>query len=161
MQQQLRIFSLSEVKRQGDYIVSYLKNTITNNAYTLYDLNGDEICDAGLNITSGDVISFKDQYNSEFFVDYNDPDLAININNPPVFPAPTFAFQAGVLNTSKVRIDSFSMTCERNSPFSAPLIKVSFTICHNFSGSCISPEPQKIVSLNYQTNIKLRSYPTE
>lgn len=162
MQQQLRVFSLSEVKRQGDSIVSYLQDTIANNAYTLYDSTGTEVCEAdSLSFpASGEPASFRDRFNSDFTINFNEPDLSIDYPPPPI-PAPTFAFSAGPLNNSKVRIVNFVMSCERASPFTAPFVSISFTACYNLDGSCITSQVQKTVSLDYQSSIKLRSFPTE
>lgn len=163
LQQQLRINSLTEVKRQGDYITDYLQNAIANNAYKIYDLNSNEICDSNpINPFphSGTPESFHDQFGSQFSINWSPPDLFINYAAPSV-PAPTFAFPQGQLNNTKVIIDSFQISCSRPSIFAAPLISVSFTICFKHGASCASSEPQKVVSLDYQTFIKLRSFPTE
>ncbi|OGK08300.1 hypothetical protein A2767_04340 [Candidatus Roizmanbacteria bacterium RIFCSPHIGHO2_01_FULL_35_10] len=163
LQQQLRVFSLSEVKRQGDAIVNYLTTTISNNAHTLYDIDRNEVCGAN-NVSYpvfGVPVFFRDRYNSEFSLIYNGPDLLIEYDIPSV-PAPTFVFAKGQLNNSRVRLSSFSIDCQRLLPFSAPLVSINFTICYNISGtSCASTEPQKVVSLDYRSNIKLRSFPTE
>lgn len=168
LQQQLRVFSLSEVKRQGDYIVKYLENTISNNVYTIYDSDGVEICEASnfnlfphVSTPTSFPFLFRDRYNSEFSIIHSEPDLLINFSSPQLAPAPTFAFKQGLLNSSKVRINSFSISCVRPSAFSAPLIEIKFNICYDINNSCVSPEPQKVVSLDYQTSVKLRSFPTE
>ena len=159
---QLRIFRLTEVKRQGDYIVSFLENSLKDNAYTIYAADTTEICEAGsVNPFphSGNVGYFQDKYNSIFSIDYNWPNLTVVPN--PIFPAPTFSFPPGQLNSSKVIISSFVMTCQRESIFSAPLVSLNFSICYNLNESCTSSRPEEEVSLNYQTNIKLRTYPTQ
>ncbi|OGK12017.1 hypothetical protein A2954_00225 [Candidatus Roizmanbacteria bacterium RIFCSPLOWO2_01_FULL_37_12] len=167
LQQQLRINSLTEVKRQGDFIADYLQNTISDNAYTIYDTNGTEICEVN-SIDSYPHFSspmpsilFRDKFNSEFSINYSAPNLSIDYSSPPVAPAPTLAFAQGQLNSPKVIIDTFSISCNRQSSFSAPLVSLNFRICYNISGSCSFSDPQKVVSLDYQTNIKLRSFPTE
>jgi len=162
LQQQLRIFRLTEVKRQGDYIVSFLENTIKDNAYTIYNDDPTEICEASdvaLFPHIGDVSSFKDKYNSSFSLNYDSANLEVFTDS--IFPAPTFSFPSGQLNSSKVIISSFLLTCNRASIFSAPLVSLNFSICYNLNGSCTSSRPEEEVSLNYQTNIKLRSFPTQ
>src|SRR3989338_10391507 len=121
LQQQLRIFRLTEVKRQGDYIVSFLENTIKDNAYTIYNDDQTEICEASdvaLFPHIGDVSSFKDKYNSSFSLNYDSANLEVFTDS--IFPAPTFSFPSGQLNSSKVIISSFLLTCNRASIFSAP-----------------------------------------
>ena len=168
MQQQLRVFSLTEVKRQGDYIVNFLETTIANNAYKMYDTGPSdpsphEVCEAG-SVNSypheGSPITFKDKFNNEFSLIYSEPDLTITYP-PSLDPAPPFTFPQGLLNNSKVRIANFSVACTKLAPYSAPLVKIDFTICYNNGGSCDGGDTQRTVSLDYQSTIKLRTFPTE
>ncbi|MBI4225910.1 type II secretion system protein [Candidatus Roizmanbacteria bacterium] len=160
LQQQLKIFRLTEVKRQGDYIVSFLQDVIKDNGYKIYNNAGSEICEAGDTFPfphSGTPSSFSDEYSSSFSLSYDGSNLSIIYTNP-VAPAPTFAFPPGSLNSSKVIVDSFLASCNRVSQFSAPLVSISFKTCY---GSCTSTRPEEIAVLDYQTNIKLRSFPTQ
>jgi len=162
LQQQLKILRITEVKRIGDNIVQVLENTIKNNAYTIYD-GPTEICEAD-NANpfphSGTPSSFRDKYKSTFSIDYTSPDLSV-IYPAPVAPAPTFAFPQGQLNNSKVNVSSYSISCNKASIFSAPLISINFTVCYSIGGICDSTNPQEAASLDYQSNIKLRSFPTQ
>ena len=140
----------------------FLENTIKDNAYTIYNDDPTEICEASdvaLFPHIGDVSSFKDKYNSSFSLNYDSANLEVFTDS--IFPAPTFSFPSGQLNSSKVIISSFLLTCNRASIFSAPLVSLNFSICYNLNGSCTSSRPEEEVSLNYQTNIKLRSFPTQ
>ncbi|OGK23590.1 hypothetical protein A3A46_04645 [Candidatus Roizmanbacteria bacterium RIFCSPLOWO2_01_FULL_37_13] len=164
LQQQLKIFRITEVKRAGDYIVQVLENSIKNNAYTIHD-NSSEICEADPDPANpfphnGIPSSFRDKYNSSFSINYNSPDLSLDYPDP-VAPAPTFAFAQGQLNSSKVSVSSFSISCARQSIYSAPLVSINFSVCYNVDGSCISTRPEETASLEYQTSIKLKSYPTQ
>ena len=158
LQQQMKIFRLTEVKRQGDHIVGFLEDVIKNNAFTIYD-GATEICDAALVNPQGVPTSFQDKYNNAFSIDYAGSDLVISYP-PPLPPAPTFAFPQGQLTSTKVRIEGFSISCSRTSAFSAPLVAVNFTICYNIGGSCVSARPEEVAVLDYQTSIKLISYST-
>ena len=162
LQQQMKIFRLSEVKRQGDNIVTVLENAVKNNAYTIY-YGLTEICEADNTSPfphSGSPSSFRDKYNSEFSINYSTPNLSISYPPPPV-PAPTFSFAQGQLNSSKVIVDSYSISCTRAEIYSEPVVSVSFTICYNVNGSCTSSRPEETAALDYQTSIKLRSFPTQ
>lgn len=162
LQQQLKIFRITEVKRIGDNIVQVLQNVINNNAYTIYD-GATEICEADTVNPfphSGIPSSFRDKYNSAFSIDYSSPNLSV-VYPAPLPPAPTFAFAQGQLNGSKVNVFSFSMSCNRASIFSAPLVSLNFTVCYNIGGSCVSTRPQETASLDYQTTIKLKSFSTQ
>lgn len=164
LQQQLKIFRLTEVKRQGDYIVSFMENVIKDNAYTIYDASPAEICEASdVNPFphNGTPDSFQDKYKSIFSLDYDaSKNLSISHTSSP--PAPTLAFAQGRLNSSKVIIDSFSIACSRTSAFSAPLVSLNFTVCFKMKdGTCNSPRPEENASFNYQTSVKLRTFPTQ
>ena len=162
LQQQLKIFRITEVKRIGDYIVQVLENSIKNNAYTIYDSTA-EICEADPTNPfphSGIPSSFRDKYNSTFSINYTSPNLSVDYPGP-VAPAPTFAFAQGQLNSSKVSVSSFSISCARQSIYSAPLVSINFIVCYNVDGSCVSTRPEEMASLEYQTNIKLKSYPVQ
>ncbi|OGK17049.1 hypothetical protein A2774_01315 [Candidatus Roizmanbacteria bacterium RIFCSPHIGHO2_01_FULL_39_12c] len=162
MRQQIRIFSLSEVKRQGDNIVNFLDSAVRENAYRIYDSSGAEVCHEDNSEPfphQGTPASFRDRYNSSFSLDYTYPDLLFSYPDPN-FPAPTHSFPQGPLNSTKMIVESFFISCIRSSQYSAPLVTVNFTICFNHDGSCTSSNPEEIVSLDYQTNIKLRSFPT-
>jgi len=162
LNQQFRVYGLTEVKRQGDSIVNLLEGAISNHAYRIYDVEANEICQptAPAYPISGLPSTFRDQYNSEFFINWSEPELSL-VYDPPLAPAPTFAFKQGLLNNSKVRITNFSLTCEKLALFSAPIINISFTACYNLNDSCLSSDVKKMVSLDYQSRIKLRSYPTQ
>lgn len=162
LQQQMKIFRLTEVKRQGDQIVNVLENAIKNNAYNIYD-GPIEICEADTANPfphSGTPTSFRDKYNSEFSINYATPNLSISYPLPPP-PAPTFSFAQGQLNSSRIIIESYSISCNRAAIYSEPLVSVNFTICYNISGSCVSTRPEETAVLEYQTSIKLRSFPTQ
>ena len=151
LRQQLRIFALSEVKRQGDYIVSFLDGTIRENAYRLYDFSGSEICDESSVSPfphEGEPSTFHDKFNSIFSIDYTYPNLTFNYPSQ-VFPAPTFSFPQGLLNSSRVLIESYAISCIRSSEYSAPLISINFTICFNRDGNCSASNTSDIISLNY------------
>src|SRR3989344_5649076 len=165
LQQQLKIFRLTEVKRQGDSIVSFLENIIKDNAYTIYDDVPTEICEASdINEAGdpnpfphiGDISFFRDKYNSSFSLNYDSDSANLSISADTVLPGPTFSFPQGELNSSKVIITSFSLSCNRQSIFSAPLVSLNFTICYKINDSCLSPRPEEIATLDYHTNIKLR-----
>ena len=170
LRQQLKINRLTEVKRQGDSIVRILDEMIKNNAYKIYDDTDTEICDAGGSFPEGTPAYFLDKYNSRFSfkiiiiddVDNYEQNLETVYDVPP-FPAPTFAFPSGKLNNTRVMIpeSSYVISCNRKTTYSAPVININFLICYKVNRSCDSAKPEESALLEYQTNIKLRSYPIQ
>ncbi|OGK14619.1 hypothetical protein A3C98_00120 [Candidatus Roizmanbacteria bacterium RIFCSPHIGHO2_02_FULL_37_15] len=161
LQHQIRIFRVTEVKRIGDNIIQVLETNIQNYAYTIYD-GLTEICDANPAIPFphiGDPTSFRDKYKSPFSIEHNPPDLIISY--PAIVPpAPTFAFSQGQLNSSKIEVTSFSISCNRASIYSPPVVSISFRICYKIGSNCLTPRPEERVFLDYQSSIILTSYPT-
>ncbi len=161
LRQQLKVFHLAEVKRQGDYVVTVLENTIRNNAYTIYSdtAGNNEICNIPSSLPGPTIQAFKDQYKTLFTLVYASQNLTLTKFD--VAPAPTLAFVSGQLNNTKVGITAFSLTCSRGSTlYSAPIIQLSFTICY-LSGAAACASGLDQASLTYQTNIKLRNFPTQ
>ena len=161
LRQQLKINRLTEVKRQGDSIVRILEETIKNNAFKIYNNSDTEICDAEGLIPEDIPAYFLNKYNSSFYLDYSDPNLFISYEADPLSPAPAFTFPSGQLNSSKVLISSFSISCKREAQYTSPLVSINFSICYNINETCNSAKPEETAMLEYQTNIKLRTYPTQ
>lgn len=170
LREQVKIYHYTEVKRQGDYIVSVMENTIRNNAYIIwYDFSGAiyNPCAADgatYNITNnsppyGLGNFFIDKYGNRFNYNWNGTTKALEQNYSTIasVPAPTIPVTTGNLTSSKVNITFFEMKCTQASQYSAPLIRLVFTIAYNTT----STRPEETVSLSYQTYIKLRNFPTQ
>jgi type II secretory pathway pseudopilin PulG len=161
LQQQIKIQRLSIVKREGDYALSVMENTIRNYAKSIHSGIPDEtneICKS-VNSTPQSFDYFRDKYNNYFrfcrsrngtdcdgdgnFIASNS---SILINNPSYFIA---------LNSEKTKITNFSIQCYRTNLYSPPVVNVSFTIEYNTTST--RPE-ERVTSLNYKTKIKLKSY---
>ncbi len=158
LQQQTKIYRLSEVKRQGDYVLSNLENTIRNSAVKIYSdqalSSANEKCaNSGTSYPSpgnGAGFYFKNQF-SQWFQFY--------------IPATEYqiASQSQVLNksyltTNKVRIENLSISCSRSGRYSPPIVAITFNICYNNNNSCTSARHEEVANMTYQTQIKLRSY---
>lgn len=154
LRQQVKVYRLTQVKRQGDFIMSTLENTIRSNAYRLYN-GAVEVCAPTLP-ANGNVTAFQDSYRSSFSITTSGSNLQLS-PQAVVPPAPTFAFVGGTLNDPSISILNFSMTCSRLSPFAAPIVYISFDATYNTA----SPNPQDNATLPYQTAVKLRNFPTE
>lgn len=151
LQQQTKIYRLVEVKRQGDYILNIMENNIRNNASSIYsgvpnpnDTN--LICDTSGSSGSGSY--FKDKLGNWFHY----------LNLDKVSSQSSTTSQLFDLTNSKVRVSNFSISCNRKSSFSPPIVTVTFNICYNTGVDCSSSRPEETASMTYQTKIKLRNY---
>lgn len=142
--QQVKIYRLSEVKRQGDFALTVMLGTIRNSGVSIYDsTNSTEICkDAG---DTGDADYFHDAYDNWF---------RFYINNNKISSGSAVPGATTDLTRSNVVISNFTMTCNRTATFSAPIVEVKFTIT---AGDGSSRAEEK-ASLTYQTRVKLRNY---
>lgn len=150
LQQQSKVFRLSEVKRQGDYALNIMASTIRNNAYALYS-NSTLVtpqCDSPAE-TYSSTIYFKDKYNAWF---------SFGVQNSKISSSSSVLAQPIDLTTAKTSISNFSLSCERKADFSTPVIYISFDIDYNNNIGAVTPIPAEQASLHYQTKIKLRAY---
>jgi len=149
IQQQVRIYRLTEVKRQGDYSLSIIQNLIRNNAQKIYRTNSPtdfEICSTTTN-TAEAVSYFTDKSNNRF--SFSIPAGSSNIASVSA------SFQVPLTN-DKVRISNFEITCNRSSTYSTPYVNLSYEICYsNSDGSACTNEPP---SFFYSTKLKLKNY---
>ena len=155
LQQQSKIYRLSEVKRQGDHVLNVMGNVIRNYAVQIYSdqtlTSGNEKCaTAGPPYSSSSSFYFKDKSTNgnwlRFYVSGNR--IASESAVIPVAESPVY------LTTSAINISNFSLTCNRSSLYSYPIISVGFKATYNSSSS----RPEDSASLDYQTNIKLRPH---
>ena len=151
LQQQTKSYRLSQVKREGDYALNIIENIIRNNARSIHNNqppnDENKVC-----ITNGSnsdaPLYFQDKNTlgtwSRFYL--NGDKIASQSSNPP-----------GVntdLTSSKVKVTTFSISCQGKGLHSSPIVNISFTIQYNTA----STRPEETALLNYQTKVKLRSY---
>ncbi len=144
LRQQIKLYRLSEVKRQGDYALSLMENTIRNYGAAIYDdpVAGPERCN-----TAGDsnltVNYFKD--NSNYWFRY-------------VLSSGRIASQSEILGASvdltstSVTISNLSITCSRTATYSSPVVTIQFQVN---SGSGTRQEEK--AQLSYVTRIKMKN----
>ncbi|MCS6956230.1 MAG: hypothetical protein NZM02_00050 [Patescibacteria group bacterium] len=151
--EQLKINRLSLIKREGDYLINNLSLLIKNNAYSIHssdppdDLN--IVCNKEEVFSSLEKLIFKDKDNNWFKISLNNDKISSysSINNQSLF-----------LNSNKIKIYNFSISCQNSSFYSSPIINLNFDICYKGSkNNCISTQ-EEIANLHYQTKIKLRNY---
>jgi len=161
MKQQVKIYRLSQVKREGDYIINLLENTIRNRAVTIHSgqpSDANIVCQNADYPLSGTVdnLYFRDEDKQWFGYLFENNSIAsksADLDNPPnVLTSP--------LTSSKILVNNtFSISCSRNSTYSPAAILLGFDICYDSgAGVCTSTRPEEVASIHYQTRIKLRSY---
>lgn len=158
LRQQLKVVRLSQIKRDGDYALNVLENTVRNHATKIFPDYGslltDELCnDAGETYPltpPNSQLYFDDSLNQRF-------GFYLTAGNQ-------IASDSAILNgvargsvelvSNKVEITSFNISCQKGGTYSPPIITVSFDIRYKTT----STRPEETASLRYQTKIKLRSY---
>lgn len=154
MREQLKVYRLTEVKRNGDYLINSVENTLREQALTIMsDLpanGGVEICKNVNTNSSGSKMVFLDKDGNWFEYSHSGnmvSSSSANINSEP-------------LVSNKTLVSAFTISCKNNSTFSAPEVSMSFDICYDTTGtgSCASIRPEELATIHYQSIVKLRSY---
>ncbi len=153
LQQQAKIIRLQEVKKQGDFVLSTMENTIRNYAISIHTsspTSENEICKVPGLGESANVMYFKDKAGTWFSYSLGSDKIASGSSNPPN--------AGGDLTTNKVKVSqngsNLFLSCVRKSAYSPAIISVNFKIEYN----TVSTRPEETASLTYQTKIKLRNY---
>ena len=142
--QQVKIYRLSEAKRQGDFALTSITSNIRNAAVSTYDTaNTTELC-AGTGDIS-DIGKFRDQYDNWF--NY-------------VLVSGKISSGSSILNTttdltkSNVTVTDLTLKCFKTASFSPSIVEVKFTI----TAGDVSARAEEKATLVYQTRVKLRNY---
>ncbi len=142
--QQVKIYRLSEAKRQGDFALTSITSNIRNSAVSTYDApNTTELC-ANTGEVS-DVGKFRDQYNNWF---------SYTLISGKISSGSSVLGTTTDLTKSNVTITDLSLKCFKTASFSPSIIEVKFTIT---AGDETARTEEK-ATLVYQTRVKLRSY---
>lgn len=149
IRQQVKIYYLSEVKRQGDYALNIIENTIRNSGQKIVDGNGNDLCTTAN--STGSISTFRDRYNNTF-------SFSVPLGTTKISSSSSILAGGSVdLTSNKVRVTNFSIICSRTEEFSTPLVSVSFDVSQA-SAAGITPNPNESASLEYRTKIKLKTY---
>lgn len=145
LQQQVKIYKLTEVKRQGDYAMAIMGNTIRNNARLIEDASGTQLCaNAGESAT---VAYFRDQSNPSQTFRYI-------LNTGRISSDSAIAGADRLLTTPEVTITGLTMTCNRTATYSTPIVTIQFAV----SIGTATSRTEERAQMNYTTRVKLRSY---
>ncbi len=161
IQQQAKIIALQEVKRQGDFILNTLENTIRGSAITIYDDNNlpvvdsalveaKQVCDVIHNASFDqapplDLLTFKDRFGHgfRFVIDGN------KVASQSAISGATADLSTDKVIISAVGADPF-ISCNISNQFSPPVVTVSYQVTY-----AVASIPTR---MTYQAKIKLKSY---
>ena len=152
-----KVYRLSRVKEEGDYVLNTVANTIRNNGLILHSAtpvsDANSICrDAG---TSANA--------PLYFVDHEGSWFNFGISSNYIASSSSNLASPAYLNSDKTVISNFTMSCNRDAVYSGASISLSFDICYyNASDTCPPTSalirPEEKAWFHYQTKIKLRNF---
>ncbi len=161
---QTKLFHLTQVKREGDFVLSFIKGTIQNNAQEIHNLNpcsnwsGLSSVNAACNITGSTFNSVSS--GADFcFVDKSGNGFNFYLSNSGGSPI-TYAAQGASSNdltSSKVVVSNFSISCARSATYAPALVTVNFNIGYSGVGIGIT-RPEDIATMLYQTTFQMKNY---
>ena len=151
LQSQTKVLILQEVKRNGDSALDIIGNLIKSRGYAIYSDQAltTEVCSTKTGTqtaSSSATVYFTDPDGASFYFAPNGTKIASYsaIINPNPYD----------LTNNRVVVSNFSISCNRTSSLSPPLVSISFSI----NQPTTDTRQEQRATLNYQTKIKLRSY---
>jgi len=153
MRQQVKLYVISKVKREGDNALNIMSTLIRNRALSVHGVlppsDANKICvHRDEEVTSN--IYFLDKNKNWFYFDIT----PINDNYQISSNSSQMGNTINLTSYLNTNISNFNISCKGISVESAPVISVSFTI----SQPLRSDREEETASFNYQTKIKLRSH---
>jgi len=155
VREQIKIFRLSQIKEEGDFVLNTIGNTIRGNVVSIHDSSPpddtNQICD---------VVGASTPTTLLYFLDKSSNWLGYGLSNNQVASySASFASPPMNLTSSKTIISNFKISCQKLAVYSGATIILSFDICYNTgANSCDSSRPEETATLHYQTRIKLRNF---
>lgn len=164
LRQQVLVYRLSEVKRQGDYALNLMENTIRNSAVSVHKdstlqeddppaILNNRLCDTTLLDTiypSSPAVRFKDKYDNWFYYGLSSEKIASSSGRGGS------AINTAELTNGSASITNLSITCRQSTDFSTSVVGIEFDIGYRLANG-ITPMPEERATLHYQTKIKLRT----
>lgn len=155
LQSQTKLNVLTQVKRNGDSALNTMQSIIRNNAISIHSdfpvETTNEVCTTSSSsyIAPSGKLYFKDRDGNAF---------AFYVDDNKIASDSAREVSGGVnetlyLTESTVKIDNWTVQCNRAATFGSPLITVSFQV----ADTSTSPRQEENASLNYYTKIKLRN----
>ncbi len=151
IQQQLRIFRVSETKREGDRIAFFVKDTILREAVGIYKKNGADRC------TSASTTPEQTNDGSDFLLARTKTSSATGFSFEQTGESLIFHdLNDGTsekLHGERVRVSDFQIQCLRKSNVSNPVVGVSYTVTFYDN---TPTDLEGTVSFPYHLKVKLR-----
>lgn len=157
LQMQTKIFRLSTVKKEGDYILNLVENNIKDNAISIHadktppPDSTNKVCDLETT-TYGQSPTVTKLYflnkAGSWFGYYLDGTTLVS---------DSLLLGSGNLNSPKTQIINFSISCAKNNFYSPSTVSLSYDIQFCATSLCDQTRPEEIALLHYQTRIKLRN----
>jgi type II secretory pathway pseudopilin PulG len=155
-QQQTKIYRLNTVKKEGDYIINLIENTIKDRAISIHSntlpIDSNKVC-----ATDASNYGISPTVSRMYFLDKNRSWFGYLVSGNTI--ASSSASLASInLTSSKTKVSSFSISCSRTYMYSQPSVSLSFNIEFCNDVACSQTRPEETASLFYKTKIKLRNY---
>ncbi|MGB4966138.1 MAG: type II secretion system protein [Microgenomates group bacterium] len=151
LQSRTKILILQQVKRNGDDALASIEQLVHTRASALYSDAAltTEVCSTTSGTTtptSSNTVYMKDSSGNRFYFYLSNGQIASD--SAVISPNPLY------LTNTKVVVSNFSLSCERTSSFSPPLVSIGFQVSQ--FGSPATREGK--ATLYYQTKTKLQNY---
>jgi len=153
LQQQIKIYRLNTVKKEGDYLISIIENTLRNDTKSIHSAEPPN----DSNIKCSTESSAYGSTSSLYFLNNNDQWFGYLLSNDAIAFVSASITPVN-LTSSKIKISNFSISCSRNYPYSPSSVSLSFTIEYCNDVACAQTRPEETALLFYRTKIKLRNY---
>lgn len=156
LQQQTKALRVSAIKREGDYVLTSLKDILRNRTYRIYDSSissSNEKC--GINSLSPTVTTI----NEPIFEDLDYNWFRFTIDSDKFASTSATITTPLYLTSSQVLISNLSIGCSRISSFAPATIILSFDICYKGGlDNCPTTRGDEIANMHYQSYITLRNF---
>lgn len=158
LQQQVKIVRLSEVQKQGTFVVNTIESLIRNNALSIYSdaTRTSRVCAVVIPaIPLSSPVTPQPDAISLYFKDKGGNPFDFNPTGSPEKIASESAGPSVDLTSSKVTVSNFTASCTV-SGYSSPIVAINFDLCYNINGTCGSAGER--VSLQFGTTVTLPRY---
>jgi len=161
LQQQIKIVRISEVQRQGTFVVNTIESLVKKNAYSIHTgsppSTANRVCAVTtppVSLTSSSQLYLKDKAGNSF--DFTVPIGTQKISSESAVLGSNSTID---LTSSKVLVvtNSFSQGCSV-SGYASPVITYSFDLCYNINNSNTCGSASEEVSLHFETTAALPNY---
>ena len=135
VRQQTKVVRLSQVKREGDYLINIIENAIKDRAESIHSAKPSNSTNLACNLAgssfSGPPLYFLDKTGKWFGYE-------VGVNTV----ASASAVSTVNLTSGNIILSNFSISCLRNTIYSPSSVLLDFDICYDTgAGDCLSFRP--------------------